>query len=77
MWSALYNMQSDGSYPCTACSPLARNPICTNATLSVRSTQGYDRDKKILRLCSSGVGPPVPRVEDQHVHALPCISALD
>lgn len=31
----------------------------------------------ILRLSSAGVGPPMPRVEDQHIHTSPCIAALN
>lgn len=31
----------------------------------------------IIRLRFSSVGPPVPRVEDQHVHPFPRIPSLD
>lgn len=37
----------------------------------------YERAGMNLRLGFSCVGPPVPRVEDQHVHLFPRISTLD
>lgn len=31
----------------------------------------------IVRLRGAGVGPPVPGVEDEHVHSPPGVAALD